>query len=176
MEILDQETKDLQKQIVAEERRSQRFQQRIYQLFPAYERQLHALKSDLKGNIRVFCRVRPLIQNELGGPKQEPQKVQSKRQHALIGGELMKPGTIPKGFDLPSQRKNDCIEVINSSTLHVHNQDSTSSFSFDVAFNKQSSQEDVFYEVQDFVRSALDGFKVNVFAYGQTGSGKTYTM
>jgi kinesin family protein C1 len=35
---------------------------------------------------------------------------------------------------------------------------------------------DVFDEVRDVVRSALDGFKVCIFAYGQTSAGKTYTM
>jgi kinesin family member C1 len=35
---------------------------------------------------------------------------------------------------------------------------------------------DVFDEVREVVRSALDGFRVCIFAYGQTCAGKTYTM
>ncbi|KAL3009514.1 hypothetical protein AAZX31_07G087900 [Glycine max] len=34
----------------------------------------------------------------------------------------------------------------------------------------------VYVEIQDFIRSVLDGFNVCIFAYGQTGLGKTYTM
>ena len=30
--------------------------------------------------------------------------------------------------------------------------------------------------LQEFVQSALDGFRVCLFSYGQTGSGKTFTM
>ena len=49
-------------------------------------------------------------------------------------------------------------------------------FSFDRVFNHEATQNDIFDEVRDVVRSALDGFKVCIFAYGQTGSGKTFTM
>ena len=34
----------------------------------------------------------------------------------------------------------------------------------------------MFTEVQQLVRSALDGYNVCIFAYGQTGSGKTFSM
>ena len=49
-------------------------------------------------------------------------------------------------------------------------------FSFDRVFNHEATQNDIFDEVRDVVRSALDGFKVCIFAYGQTCAGKTYTM
>jgi len=39
-----------------------------------------------------------------------------------------------------------------------------------------SNQEEIFDEVKEVVRSALDGFRVCIFAYGQTCAGKTYTM
>lgn len=42
-------------------------------------------------------------------------------------------------------------------------------FDFDLVFNNQCSQEDVFLEVSALVQSALDGFNVCIFAYGQTG-------
>ena len=49
-------------------------------------------------------------------------------------------------------------------------------FKFDRVFGPDEGQEFVFDEVNEVVRSALDGFNVCIFAYGQTGSGKTYTM
>lgn len=75
-----------------------------------------------------------------------------------------------------TSKRQDCVELINHSALTVNQQESKHQFIFDVCFGQESTQEDVFFEVSEFVKSALDGFKVNIFAYGQTGSGKTYTM
>ena len=49
-------------------------------------------------------------------------------------------------------------------------------FKFDRVFTDTDTQDDVYDEVKNVVRSALDGQNVCIFAYGQTGSGKTFTM
>ena len=49
-------------------------------------------------------------------------------------------------------------------------------FEFDKVFQPSSTQGHVFEEVQQLVRSSLDGYNVCIFAYGQTGSGKTFSM
>ena len=43
-------------------------------------------------------------------------------------------------------------------------------------FKPGSTQSEVFEEVEQLVRSSLDGYNVCIFAYGQTGSGKTFSM
>jgi hypothetical protein len=49
-------------------------------------------------------------------------------------------------------------------------------YQFERVFAPDSTQEQVFAEVQPTVASALSGHRVTIFAYGQTGSGKTHTM
>jgi S-adenosylhomocysteine hydrolase len=61
--------------------------------------------------------------------------------------------------------------------MEVPNADnSTKLYHFDTVFPAETSQEEVFNEVKDFIQSAVDGENVCIFAYGQTGAGKTFTM
>jgi len=41
----------------------------------------------------------------------------------------------------------------------------------DATFDENSSQLDVFKQIQDFIPSVIQGYNCTVFAYGQTGSG-----
>ena len=103
-----------------------------------------------KGNIRVFCRVRPLNSREGSVSCVEfPNDDRANRQIALVPQEQQQNGRNLSRKD----------------------------FEFDRVFNEGSSQTTVYEEsVKPLVQSALDGFNVCVFAYGQTGSGKTHTM
>mmetsp|Transcript_34066 Transcript_34066/g.40067 ORF Transcript_34066/g.40067 Transcript_34066/m.40067 type:complete len:668 (+) Transcript_34066:232-2235(+) len=65
-----------------------------------------------------------------------------------------------------------CIEVIDSEQLFVDNV----SHNFNAVFGPESTQDEVFAEVQPSALSVLEGYNVCIFAYGQTGSGKTFTM
>ncbi|CAK84158.1 unnamed protein product (macronuclear) [Paramecium tetraurelia] len=49
-------------------------------------------------------------------------------------------------------------------------------FNFDNCFNQQSTQKDVYEEIQQSLQAIFHGYNLCIFAYGQTGSGKTYTM
>jgi kinesin family protein 18/19 len=50
-------------------------------------------------------------------------------------------------------------------------------FQFDIAFDKNSSQEDVYENTTKFlIKDVIDGYNATVFAYGASGAGKTYTM
>lgn len=111
-------------------------------------RKLHNTIQELKGNIRVFCRVRPML----------PDDDWSLSDYPVV--------QYPTSTD--SEAHN--IELVQPQ----HGQKYT--FSFDKVFGPEITQEDVFVDISQLVQSALDGYKVCIFAYGQTGSGKTYTM
>ncbi|KAF7235077.1 Carboxy-terminal kinesin 2 [Varanus komodoensis] len=117
-------------------------------------RLLHNTVQELKGNIRVFCRVRPLLADE--------QAAQKGMGHLSFPAEDNRSLVLSKEEDshVGRERKDDI----------------TYEFHFDRVFPPSSSQGDVFEEISLLVQSALDGYHVCIFAYGQTGSGKTYTM
>ncbi|KAJ6325825.1 hypothetical protein OIU78_013011 [Salix suchowensis] len=50
------------------------------------------------------------------------------------------------------------------------------SYTFDKVLHPDSSQDEVFTEVEPIIKSVLDGYNACIFAYGQTGTGKTFTM
>ncbi|KAI8912758.1 P-loop containing nucleoside triphosphate hydrolase protein, partial [Gorgonomyces haynaldii] len=113
-------------------------------------RQLHNTIQELKGNIRVFCRVRPLMESE----KAEVGEI----AHLSFAEETS-------------------IELIQSMESASGSKLSKSyPFTFDKVFQPESTQKQVFEEISQLVQSALDGYNVCIFAYGQTGSGKTFTM
>nr|XP_023876562.1 kinesin-like protein KIN-14C isoform X1 [Quercus suber] len=109
-------------------------------------KKLHNTILELKGNIRVFCRVRPLLPEDGVGTE------------ATVIAYPTSTETLGRGIDL------------------VQSAGQKYPFTFDKVFSHEASQQDVFVEISQLVQSALDGYKVCIFAYGQTGSGKTYTM
>ncbi|NXI22205.1 CTK2 protein, partial [Zosterops hypoxanthus] len=128
-------------------------EERIH-LLEMERRRLHNDIQELKGNIRVFCRVRPLLPEErerqrglphLHFPPQDPR--------SLV---LTRPDDSQVGRERRAELRYD--------------------FSFDRVFPPGASQQEIFQEIQLLVQSALDGYPVCIFAYGQTGSGKTFTM
>ncbi|KAJ2335616.1 kinesin-like nuclear fusion protein [Coemansia sp. RSA 2681] len=115
-------------------------------------RKLHNAIQELKGNIRVFCRVRP-----------------------LLGEERDMSTLLPLSF--PDCDDKNEIELVQSSENALGKSTAKAfPFKFDRVFAPDSSQDTVFDEVSQLIQSALDGYPVCIFAYGQTGSGKTHTM
>ncbi|KOS12971.1 kinesin-domain-containing protein [Malassezia pachydermatis] len=114
----------------------------------ALRRKLHNEVQDLRGNVRVYARVRP--------PRHEG---------AVID------------IRYPDRRMATQIEVhapmesaTGSTSVKTH------AFTFDHVFPPQATQATVFTEVADLLQSVLDGYHTTIFAYGQTGSGKTHTL
>ncbi|XP_036908651.1 kinesin-like protein KIFC1 isoform X3 [Sturnira hondurensis] len=123
-------------------------------------RRLHNQLQELKGNIRVFCRVRPVLPGE---PTPPP-------------GFLLFPSG-PGGPSDPSTHLSLFRSDERRGTLSgVPAAPTRYDFSFDRVFPPGSGQDEVFEEIAMLVQSALDGYPVCIFAYGQTGSGKTFTM
>lgn len=112
-------------------------------------RRLHNTIQELKGNIRVFCRVRPLVNGGLS-------------KHIQLSASDNKSLSLAKTEESHTGKTADTQRNYN--------------FSFDRVFGPTTSQEEVFDEISLLVQSALDGYNVCCFAYGQTGSGKTFTM
>ncbi|KRX25360.1 Kinesin-like protein KIFC1, partial [Trichinella nelsoni] len=121
-------------------------------------RKLHNSLIELKGNIRVFCRVRPLL------------------AHEKLPG-MDDTGMMMSNFIHFPDRDKKQIEIKNLPTNAMATPKSGSMlFEFDRVFDPSATQAEVFEEISQLVQSALDGYNVCIFAYGQTGSGKTYTM
>jgi kinesin family protein C1 len=115
-------------------------------------RKLHNQVQELKGNIRVMCRVRPINAETETDPAKIafPDNDTDSREVAVTGPE-----------------KQTALGNDNTKTY---------SYSFDRVFGPGSQNGEVFEEISQLVQSALDGYNVCIFCYGQTGSGKTYTM
>ncbi|KAN0062491.1 kinesin-like nuclear fusion protein [Thecaphora frezii] len=117
-------------------------------------RKLHNEVQELRGNIRVFARVRPSTNND-----------------ANNGTEAL--ATIR----FPNEREANQIEVLaagESATGTVTMKNHV--FTFDRVFQPTATQADVFEEIAHLTQSVLDGYNTSIFAYGQTGSGKTHTL
>ena len=121
-------------------------------------RALHNEVQELKGNIRVFCRIRP--SSSASGPRDSP---------LLLGGG--KDGDQPLLHCAETgERAGRALRVAPPGNAK------TFDFNFDRVFAGGAGQAEGFEEIAHLVQSALDGYKVCIFTYGQTGSGKTYTM
>ncbi|KAI5291085.1 kinesin-like nuclear fusion protein [Ascosphaera aggregata] len=116
-------------------------------------RKLHNQVQELKGNIRVFCRVRPPLEKE---PADDIAKIEY--PDAELGDREI-------SIQGPEEKT-----AMGTLTTRTH------CFELDRVFGPAASNAVIFEEISQLVQSALDGYNVCIFCYGQTGSGKTYTM
>lgn len=114
-------------------------------------RRLHNEVQELRGNIRVFCRVRPPVSAAECAEKMQ-----------VFAYSPTDPGVIEVSEPTTSVRGEKQVRKYE--------------FAYDRVFGPETTQQEIFDELSQLVQSALDGYSCCVFAYGQTGSGKTYTM
>lgn len=107
-----------------------------------------------KSNIQICCRIRPDIDVSMSKPMIDTTSMDTEDQ------------------------KRKVIEAVDENELMFYDkrQYCWKSFTFDKVWNADTSQRDVFMDVEPLTLSVLDGYNVCIMAYGQTGSGKTYTM
>ncbi|KAK5714351.1 kinesin-like nuclear fusion protein [Elasticomyces elasticus] len=116
-------------------------------------RKLNATILELRGNIRVFVRIRPLLAGE-----EEPARVEFPDESSLDGGKEMVMHA-PTTLSATGKERNE-----------KHN------YGFDRVFGPATANKEVFQGCQDLIQSVVDGYNVSILSYGQTGSGKTFGM
>mmetsp|Transcript_87550 Transcript_87550/g.252475 ORF Transcript_87550/g.252475 Transcript_87550/m.252475 type:complete len:621 (+) Transcript_87550:1142-3004(+) len=121
-------------------------------------RKMHNTIEDLKGSIRVFCRIRPLSHREASAGE-------------LPGVQALDSMTLEVDRGAASSFARSASQSLAPSEDDVF----TSQFSFDAVFSP-GTQEEIFQDCRDVIRSVFDGYNATIFAYGQTGAGKTHTL
>lgn len=137
-EVLKSEAGDLVQNLTKSQDQLVESQNQLYHI--NMERMaLHNMVLDLRGNIRVFARVRPPL-------KLENEKMRC--QFAFTDEASMEiTSTDPAQVAARKQTKHD--------------------FVFDHVFDPNTSQDEIFEMVLPLIQSALDGYNICIFAYGE---------
>ena len=162
---LKRRCKTMMKQISAFDSRESALFEKIL-LQEQIRRCLHNRVMQLSGNIRVFVRVRPLLENEksaLASPFSYPtifDKGQSPSDRMTVNSQ----DDLTKRFVVATEPYKD--------RGGLSQRQKKLKFGFDNVFDQSQGQESVWEATEPLIQSAADGYNVCVFAYGQTGSGK----
>lgn len=113
--------------------------------------ELHNILMELRGNIRVHSRIRPLMDFDSGGED-------------------------IKTLGSPGSKSEVVVHFVDDENVCVRTSKHNKVFEFERVYSPAEAQESVFDEVQPMMTSLLDGYNICIMAYGQTGSGKTHTM
>lgn len=116
-------------------------------------RKLNATILELRGNIRVFVRLRPLLSGE-----EEPSRVE-----------------YPDAGDLDG-RKELLVHAPTTLSATGKERNEKHSYAFDRVFGPETANMQVFEDCRELIQSVVDGYNVSILSYGQTGSGKTFGM
>ncbi|KAF3063616.1 Kinesin-like protein klpA [Daldinia childiae] len=139
---IDEETNALRNRLIKEE-------ERRHKLFEQVQ--------ELKGNIRVMCRIKP------PADKSSDTLIKFNPRMSELDEDKI------DGLTIPTEREDFRMP---GKMIAGEPKD----FNFERVFDDNCTNKDVFDEISQLVQSVMDGKKVCIFCYGQTGSGKTYTM
>ena len=125
----------------------------LYERARAENKRLQNAVQDLKGSIRVFCRVRPRVPGTDGVSDLDVVRV-------VVDDEGSPDRLVVRA---PTRRPREDPDALRT-------------YAFDRVFGPDAAQSDVYEECSALIRCVCDGYNVCFLAYGQTGSGKTHTM
>ncbi|XP_046403786.1 kinesin-like protein KIN-14M isoform X2 [Ischnura elegans] len=117
---------------------------------------LQSKLEEMKGRVRVYCRIRPIEIMDNGLSEPLAVEVGPNRYTAFVHLDA----NSSSSSSLNGRRDGNALKEFN----------------FDRVFPPEATQEEVFQEARDLIECALDGYNVCICAYGQTGSGKTHTI
>lgn len=147
--------------------------------------------------VKVFCRLRPLLQREKDGWSYEEYAQQfgdaDSPNNSNSDGEEPQSAAGPettfvteKGkLNFSSSSSSAVSLASDGKTIHLRQPPQSGSsttndkkeFVFDASLSESTTQEQVYaHAAQEIVRDVLEGFNGTIFAYGQTSTGKTHTM
>ena len=116
-------------------------------------RRLNATILELRGNIRVFIRLRPLLSGE-----EEPARLEYPDAADLDGGKEL------------------VVHAPTTLTATGKERNEKHTYGFDRVFGPETANVRVFEDCRELIQSVVDGYNVSILSYGQTGSGKTFGM
>eukprot|EP00117_Sycon_ciliatum_P049856 scpid37116/ scgid5076/ Kinesin-like protein KIFC3 len=140
--------------------------QTLYEQEKKRRKALHNTVVELRGNIRVHCRLRPMLAFD--------QRTSSGTSSSSGVGMARTNTGLLEEVILPIDEETVCVHTLKQQLSGVGV--SNKNFEFDRVYGPSSNQSDVFAEVQPLLTSLLDGYNACLMAYGQTGSGKTHSM
>ena len=127
------------------------------------------MMQELKGNIRVFCRVRPLLADDAAGAEAKVISYPTSTESLGRAIDLMQNGKYltKKIYTFVSCYliflcfiKRVTCQVSGAYPMLLLSSGQKHSFTFDKVFMPDASQQEVFVEISQLVQSALDGYKV----------------
>jgi kinesin family protein C1 len=134
-------------------------------------RRLYNDLAELKGNIRVIARLRPVLPFERAGLARQlgvaTDSADVDRALQPFNSHAGKP--IP-----PISPAGDGMQLSDTSNVDRHKAPKV--LPFDVALGPNRPNADLFSELSSLTISALDGFGVSILAFGATGGGKTHSI